>query len=64
MLIEAKAGERMDLKKLNFTKVAPLFEASFQVVPVLAHSNPESEVLTMKGCKSVNPLYAKPWLDR
>ena len=55
-LIEAKAGERIEEKKLNFNKVAPLFGKQ-QVNCVLAQNIKESRIMKMKDYYSYNPLY-------
>lgn len=56
ILVEAKAGERIDPKKLHFKRVQPLFNESWEVVSILAHPTPDKSVLSLNGYMSVNPL--------
>jgi predicted AAA+ superfamily ATPase len=54
-LIEAKAAERPDPRRLNFGKVAPLFPRH-KIVSTLACDARESTPLTMRHYRLVNPL--------
>ena len=59
LLIEAKVGERIDSRKLNFGKVVPLFEKKHPVTTVVAHNIDDDVALQQKGYLSFNPLYCK-----
>lgn len=54
-LIEAKAAERPDRRKLNFRKVAPIF-ADRAITCTLACQTPEPKPLTMADYRMLNPL--------
>ena len=56
--LEAKAGERIDEKKLNFKKVIPLFEKKHQTKAILLQNLSEPHVLKKKGYHCLNPLFA------
>ena len=55
-LLEAKAGETIDSRKLNFNKVAPLLQKRYQVECVVAHTPPGNTVVKLKNFSSFNPL--------
>ena len=55
-LLEAKAGETIDSRKLNFNKVAPLLQKRYQVECVVAHTPPGNTVVKLKNYSSFNPL--------
>ncbi|MFA7257112.1 MAG: ATP-binding protein [Kiritimatiellales bacterium] len=55
-LIEAKAAERVDSRKLNFSKVAPLFPKQ-TVSCVLMNMLQEKEPVHLDGYDSLNPLH-------
>ena len=55
-LLEAKAGESIDNRKLNFNKVAPLLQKRYQVECVVAHTPPGNTVVKLKNYSSFNPL--------
>ena len=54
-LIEAKASERPDPRKLNFNKIAPLFKE--EVVSVVACTVEEKGLINLKDFLVYNPLY-------
>lgn len=54
-LIEAKSAERPEAKKLNFSKVAPLF-SNKKVKAVVACMTQEERALQMKEYRVLNPL--------
>ena len=54
-LVEAKAAERVDSRKLNFSKVAPLF-TDRDTQCVLMCSSTEATPIHLKGYSVVNPL--------
>lgn len=54
-LVEAKAAERPDARKLNFAKVKPLFPDR-EVIATLACDAPEPQPLTMRDYRMINPL--------
>ena len=54
---EAKAGERIDSKKVNFRKVIPLFNKSYQTESILIQNLKHNSVLKLKEYYSYNPLY-------
>ncbi|MBT7151388.1 MAG: ATP-binding protein [Deltaproteobacteria bacterium] len=56
--LEAKAGERIDEKKLSFKKVIPLFEKRYQTKAILLQNLSEPHVLKKKGYHCINPLFA------
>ncbi|RLC17592.1 MAG: AAA family ATPase [Deltaproteobacteria bacterium] len=56
--IEAKAGERIDSKKLHFDKVAPLFKDKFHIEKILALNINETKVIKKKNYSCYNPLYS------
>jgi predicted AAA+ superfamily ATPase len=59
IMVEAKAGESADARKLNFNKVAPLFEDRFTVRSVLALNMNEKKVQKLKKFERYNPLYVE-----
>lgn len=54
-LVEAKASERPDQRKLNFRKIAPLFKEN--VIQVLACTVEEPKMIYLKNLAVFNPLY-------
>lgn len=56
--IEAKSGETIDGRKLNFGKVIPLFERKFQTKAILLRNLSEPYSLKKKDYYCINPLYA------
>lgn len=54
-LVEAKSAERPEAKKLNFSKVAPLFPNK-KVKAVVACMTQEESALQMKEYRVLNPL--------
>ena len=56
--IEAKAGERIDPKKLHFQKVAALFGNKFHIEKALALNIDETKVIRQKNYRMYNPLYS------
>ncbi len=56
ILIEAKSGERIDSRKLNFEKVVPLFNKKYEIKKILAQNINETRVIRNKGCSIYNPL--------
>ncbi len=61
-LIEAKAGEKINTKELNFNKVKPLFY-NHTVKCLLAQNVIEKEKLVLKDITVLNPLYQTPHLN-
>ena len=58
--IEAKTAERVDIKKLNFDKVVPLFKAKkYKTETILAHNTNEEKVVKLKKYNRYNPVYVK-----
>ncbi len=55
-LLEAKSGEKVDNRKLNFKKIAPLLNEKYQIECVVAHSPLDDIVVELKNYKSYNPL--------
>lgn len=55
-LLEAKVGEIIDERKLNFKKVVPLLEDKYRVECVVAHTPIDPEVVQLKNFKSYNPI--------
>jgi len=55
-LLEAKAGETIDNRKLNFNKVAPLLQKNYQIECVVAHTPPDNTIVKLKNYSSFNPL--------
>lgn len=55
-LVEAKASEKIDSKKLNFKKVAPLFKNSHTVESIIAHNVNDSGIFKFKDYSAFNPL--------
>lgn len=55
LLVEAKASERPDQKKLNFKKVVPLFKQ--KVTPVVACTVEETGMIHLKEFAVFNPSY-------
>ena len=59
-LIEAKAGERVNYKKLNFDKVVPLFEKkNYKTETILAHNLDKNIVVKLKKYNAFNPVLVK-----
>lgn len=58
-LIEAKAGERIHPGKLNFEKVAPLFQNRFRVENILALNIKQTRPLKKKDYICLNPVYSR-----
>jgi len=56
--IEAKAGERINSKKLHFDKVASLFENKFHIEKILALNINETKIKKQKSYIYHNPLYS------
>lgn len=54
-LVEAKASERPDTRKLNFNKIAPLFKE--EVVSIVACAIEEKGLIVLKDFSVYNPLY-------
>ena len=55
-LLEAKAGEAIDNRKLNFKKVSPLFQKNYHVECVVAHTPIDNQIMQFKDYKSYNPV--------
>jgi predicted AAA+ superfamily ATPase len=55
-LIEAKAREQVDQRKLNFRKVAPLLRNKYSVRKIVASNVPTDTILDLKNFQSFNPL--------
>ncbi len=55
-LLEAKAGEKIDNRKLNFNKVVPLLQKNYQIECVVAHTPADNSIAQLKDYKSFNPL--------
>lgn len=55
ILVEAKASERPDKKKLNFSKIAPLFKE--QTTSVVACTMDEPGIINLKDFAVFNPLH-------
>jgi len=60
ILVEAKAGERVDANKLHFDRVASLFKDKNRVEKILAQNINETKVLRFKDYVCHNPLYSRP----
>lgn len=56
--LEAKAGEKIDEKRLNFNKVIPLFEEKRHTKAILLQNLSEPHVIRKKGYTCINPLFA------
>ena len=56
--IEAKAGERIDPRKLHFEKVAALFKNKFSIQNLLAQNMKETRIIRQEKYKSYNPVYS------
>ncbi|MCD4677994.1 MAG: DUF4143 domain-containing protein [Desulfobacula sp.] len=56
--IEAKAGERIDPKKLHFDKVASFFKGKFYIEKILAQNINETKITKQKSYTYHNPLYS------
>ena len=54
--IEAKAGERIDEKKLNFKKVIPLFEGKHETRAIIMQNITEPGIIKKKDYLFLNPL--------
>lgn len=59
VLVEAKAAERVDRRKLNFSKIAPLF-LSGEVQCVLMNASAESSAVQFREYSMLNPLKHNP----
>lgn len=55
-LLEAKAGEKVDNRKLNFKKIVPLLQGKYKIECVVAHSPLDDNVVKLKNYSSYNPL--------
>ena len=55
-LLEAKAGEKVDNRKLNFKKIVPLLQGKYQIECVVAHAPLDDNVVKLKNYISYNPL--------
>jgi predicted AAA+ superfamily ATPase len=55
-LLEAKAGENIDNRKLNFNKIVPLFQDKYQIECAVAHTPLGATVVKLKNYKAYNPL--------
>lgn len=55
-LVEAKFAERVDSRKLNFSKVSPLFPEQ-ETDCILMHMSQENEPVRLAGYTSLNPLH-------
>lgn len=60
ILVEAKAGERIDTNKLHFDRVASLFKDKNRIEKILAQNINETKVLRFKNYVCHNPLYSSP----
>lgn len=60
ILVEAKAGERIDTHKLHFDRVAALFKDKNRIEKILAQNINETKVLRFKDYVCHNPLYSSP----
>ncbi len=60
ILVEAKAGERIDTNKLHFDRVASLFKDKNRIEKILAQNINETKVLRFKDYACHNPLYSTP----
>ena len=58
ILVEAKAGERIDANKLHFDRVASLFKDTYRVEKILAQNINETKALRYKDHVCHNPLYS------
>jgi hypothetical protein len=60
MLIEAKAGERIDTGKLHFNRIAALFEkgSGIHTTRILAQNIRETRVIKQGRVLCHNPLYS------
>ncbi len=56
--IEAKAGEKIDDKKLNFKKVIPLFKEKYQTKAILLQNLSEPYVVRKKDYCCINPVFS------
>lgn len=54
--IEAKVGENIDKRKLNFNKVLPLFSKKSKTEAILAQNIKENTVIQLNGFNCYNPL--------
>ncbi len=59
VFVEAKSGETIDRRKLNFQKVVPLFEKNIETSTFLACQVKSKAPLEMKNLTVVNPLKTK-----
>jgi len=55
-LLEAKVGEKVDNRKLNFKKIVPLLKEKDRIDCVVAHSPLDDMVMEFKNYRSYNPL--------
>ncbi len=55
-LLEAKAGENIDKRKLNFNKIVPLLQEKYQLECAVAHTPLDANVVKLKNYKTYNPL--------
>ncbi len=59
-LVEAKAGEKVNYKKLNFDKVVPLFKnKNYKTETILAHNLDKNIVVKLKNYYTFNPILVK-----
>ena len=56
-LIEAKAAERVEKRKLAFDKIAPLFAERYNVENILAINIKEDNIIALKKYRYLNPLF-------
>jgi len=59
-LVEAKAGERIDRRKLNFDKLEEALGKRFRISKIVAHDVNNAKAADMGGFVSFNPLLC-PW---
>lgn len=55
-LLEAKAGEKIDNRKLTFNKVAPLLRERYRIECIVAHTPLDNTIVKLKNYNSYNPL--------
>lgn len=63
ILIEAKANEKINAKRLNFQKVAALFEKKYQTAKILAQNIKEDQIIKYKDYDCFNPLFTTVFLS-
>ena len=56
-LIEAKSGERLNEKKLNFKKVKPLLEGKSEVKAMLLQNISDQTIINKTEFRCFNPLH-------